>query len=154
MTSGTVAVVWLETQGSILEETHHQGQGQESRHFDLFQCLLQSPFLSHRDGNGSWSSGVRVPLGLEAVKGVKSSQVLLQSLWHLGCCLSHDWAASISLRVCGRPCPSSFQLPLSLPDPYTRSSKLYRSLDQEWQAIGLVGAEEGSPLSLLVLDER
>lgn len=53
MTSGTVEVVWLETQGSILEETQHQGQGQESRHFDLFQCLLQSPFLSDRDGNGS-----------------------------------------------------------------------------------------------------
>lgn len=53
MTWGPVEVLWLETQGGNLAETQHQCQGQEFRHFDLFQCLLQSPFLSHRDGNGS-----------------------------------------------------------------------------------------------------
>lgn len=59
------------------EDTQHQGQGQESRHSDLFQCLFQSPFLSHRDGNGSWSSGVRVPLGLEAVERGKKQPGLV-----------------------------------------------------------------------------
>lgn len=53
MTLGTVEVVWLETQGGILEVTQNQGQGQESILFGLFQCLLQSSFLSHTEVNGS-----------------------------------------------------------------------------------------------------
>lgn len=88
-------------------------------------------------------SGVRVPLGLEAVGRDKKQPGFLQRPVTLGS-LSQSLGSSHFLKsFVADPVPpaSSCLCPSLTP---TRSSKLYRSHDYEGQAIGL-GAE-GAPL--------
>lgn len=148
MTLGTTKVVWLETQGSVWEVTQVQSEGQKSIPFGLFKYLLHSPFLSHRDMNASWSFGVRVSLGLEAVgTGYKLARACYKGyLQHWDCCLCH-WSLHVLKDSVAFPDPPASNCLCCFLTP-TWSSKLWRSLALEGEVIGSVGAEWELPFTV------